>query len=198
MRRFFIITLVVSVVPLLTVSPAEAQQQSFTCQFNSGARAGSTVDYAGVPGALPGQVGAPCDDGQGSSGLLLAPTTTVAPPSNAAVVETGWSATCRFTAGAKAGQIINADGAPDVRWGPIGRACGDGQGSTGEVVSASTPGAVRWSGGTQPPSLGFTCQFTDGPRAGQSTSFYGVPGAQPGPVGAPCGDSAGSTGVIRP
>jgi hypothetical protein len=44
----------------------------------------------------------------------------------------------------------------------------------------------------------FTCQFTGGPRARQPTSFNGVPGAQPGPVGAPCGDSAGSTGVVRP
>ncbi|HXQ39848.1 MAG TPA: hypothetical protein VN821_01180 [Candidatus Udaeobacter sp.] len=197
MRSPLFITLVVSVVPIVTVLPAAAQQQSFTCQFSSGPRAGSTIDYAGVQGALPGQVGTPCQDGQGSSGLLVAPR-AAAPPSDTAVAEMGWSATCRFTAGAKAGQIVNFDGDPNTRWGRIGRACDDGMGSTGDIVSASTPGAVRWSDGTQSPSLGFTCQFTGGPLAGRSASFYGIPGAQPGPVGAACGDSVGSTGLIRP
>jgi hypothetical protein len=194
--RTRLFALMLSALCILLIKPASAQQESFTCQFNSGARAGSTFNFEGVPGALPGPVGTPCRDGQGSSGVLVTPQPLSTQAS--ALPETGWSATCRFTAGARAGQIVNFGSTPGVRWGVIGRACQDDAGSTGSIVAADTPGAV-WSGNAvQLSSPGLSCRFTAGPFAGQTASFAGVPGAQPAPLGATCGDSAGSTGVIAP
>lgn len=196
MRAPFFAGLMLSALSILWVAPAAAQQQSFTCQFGSGPRAGSTVSFEGVQGALPGPVGTPCGDGHGSSGVLVTPLALSTQSS--AMSETGWSATCRFAAGPRAGQIMDFGMTPGVRWGLIGRACQDGAGSTGSIVSADTPDAVRSSNAAQPSSPGLTCRFTSGPLAGQTASFDGIPRAQGAPIGAPCGDSAGSMGVIAP
>src|SRR5271169_2777263 len=40
-----------------------------------------------------------------------------------------------------------------------------------------------------------TCQFTQGPKAGQTINFAGQPGVTPAPVGGPCTDGMGSYGV---
>lgn len=52
--------------------------------------------------------------------------------------------------------------------------------------------------GQLPPGVTLTCRFTYGPAMGQTRNFMGVPGANPGLVGGPCSDGAGSVGVGVP
>lgn len=40
-----------------------------------------------------------------------------------------------------------------------------------------------------------TCRFTSGPRSGSTVDFSATPGVAAVPVGSPCGDMTGSTGV---
>jgi hypothetical protein len=42
---------------------------SLTCKYTYGLKAGQIQNFAGVPGAVPAAVGAPCGDGQGSFGI---------------------------------------------------------------------------------------------------------------------------------
>ena len=176
---------------------AMSQQQSLICKFHVGPRAGSTIDFTGVRGARAGPLGAPCQDGLGSSGILVA---SMSAP-NQGSVRPGFngnsSTTCRFVFGPRAGQIINFEGVPGARPGQVGTPCNDGLGSTGEIVPPSTPGAKRF-GATdsgQAPRMSFTCRFTHGPRAGHTINFEGVAGARPAPIGTPCQDGAGSYGT---
>lgn len=93
-------------------SPALAQQ-SLTCQFTSGPRAGSTIDFTGVQGANPGPIGSPCQDGLGSGGILVAPNGSSSPSAQTNVGNVpNISATCQFTAGPRTGQIIDFQGVP--------------------------------------------------------------------------------------
>lgn len=48
-----------------------------------------------------------------------------------------------------------------------------------------------------PSGLSLTCHFTIGPKAGQTQSFCGFPGAIPAPIGGSCTDGMGSFGVAR-
>jgi hypothetical protein len=170
------------------LAPVDAQQQSSTCQFTTGPRAGSTIDFTGVRGVQPGQIGGQCQDGLGSTGVFVAPQGS--PPT--------LSLTCRFTIGPRAGLIFDFTGLPGALPGPIGAPCQDGMGSAGDIVDPSTPGVQRPTSVGQPPSLSLTCKFFSGPRAGQVINFQGVLGARPGPVGGPCTDGMGSGGTIIP
>jgi hypothetical protein len=119
------------------------------------------------------------------------------------------SLTCKYTAGPKAGQTQNFAGIPGARPTTVGSPCGDGQGSFGTAVAdgsgSATPGGVQpGSGGNTPggannlpPGMSFTCKYTAGPKAGQTQNFAGVPGVAPAPVGAPCTDGQGSSGVAQ-
>lgn len=180
-------------------SPTLAQQ-SLTCHFASGPRAGSTIDFTGVQGANPGPIGSPCQDGLGSGGILVAPNGSSSPSvqTNAGSLP-NISATCQFTAGPRTGQIIDFQGVPGARPGPMGLPCQDGMGSTGIIVAPSTPGTQQFAQmAQQMPNLSYVCAFTSGPLAGQRRNFQGVLGAQPGPVGAPCNDGISSVGTIVP
>ena len=104
------------------------------------------------------------------------------------------SKTCHFTVGPRAGHVVDFEGILGSRPGLVGTPCLDGMGSTGRIVSPSTPGAQRLS--QQPMSL--TCQFIAGPRSGQTINYQGVLNALPGRVGTSCRDGADSTGVLVP
>jgi hypothetical protein len=105
----------------------------------------------------------------------------------------GMSLTCQFTSGPRAGQTQNFTGVPGATPTPIGSPCTDGQGSLGVAVS-STPSPSPRTPST-PPGMSLTCQFTSGPRTGQTQNFSGMPGATPAPIGSPCTDGQGSFGV---
>jgi len=93
----------------------------------------------------------------------------------------GYTMTCHYLTGPRAGQTQNFTGVPGVSPIPVGSPCTDLYGSYG--VGIAEAGRMT-----------LTCQFTSGPRAGQAQSYAGVPGVSPIPVGAPCSDLQGSTG----
>lgn len=99
---------------------------STICRFNAGPRSGQIQDYAPVA-AIP--IGAACQDGFGSTGVVIA-------PSAAAGVSTGasreLSSICKFLTGARAGTTVDYAPVPPI---PVGTSCQDGAGSTGTVVS---------------------------------------------------------------
>src|SRR5262249_15830090 len=104
-------------------------------------------------------------------------------------VESGKSNTCKFNSGPRAGQTQRYPGFPPI---PIGSPCYDGMGSTGTAVNDDqAPGPAEGSPSLQ--GLPNTCSFKSGPRAGQTQSYPGFP---PIPIGSPCHDGAGSTGVV--
>lgn len=149
---------------------AAAQQMSTICKFTAGPRAGQTQDYAPM---APIPVGSPCQDGAGSTGVVI-PT--------AGSSATAMSTICKFTAGPRAGQT--QDYAPMAPL-PVGSPCQDGQGSTGKVVAGK--------GSTSSTQKSTLCHFERGPRAGETQDY--AP-RDPIPVGSPCQDGQGSTGRV--
>lgn len=185
---------------------AQSAQQpgvSFTCQFETGPRAGQAQTYMGVAGP-PIPAGVPCSDGQGSTGVVIAegpvqppvsipsPPPSVVPPSPPRQEMTF---TCRFDSGPRAGQNQNYAGVTGIRSFPVGAPCTDGQGSTGIAIPEAPPPPPAPPTPPPAPAMSFTCQFNSGPRAGQLQSYAGVTGIQPMLVGAQCTDGQGSTGV---
>src|SRR5687768_15535402 len=85
----------------------------------------------------------------------------------------GMSLTCQFTGGPRAGQTENFSGVPGATPVPIGSPCSDAQGSFGVAVSNTpSPSTPTTRPGT-PPGMSLTCQFTSGPRTGQTLNFSG-------------------------
>ncbi len=158
-------------------------QLTRTCQFNAGPRAGQTQSY---PEAQPIPVGSPCQDGQGSTGLAIAEQGPTPIPGGGSGQLTR---TCQFNAGPRAGQTQSYPEAQPI---PVGSPCQDGQGSTGLAIAEQGPTPIPGGGSGQ---LTRTCQFSTGPRAGQTQTY---PQAQPIPVGSPCQDGQGSTGTAVP
>jgi hypothetical protein len=109
-------------------APNPSPGMSLICAYTSGAKAGQTQNFAGVPGARPAPIGAPCSDGQGSFGTAIAKASESAPNPSP-----GMSLICAYTSGAKAGQTQNFAGVPGAVPAPIGAPCGDGQGSFGSA-----------------------------------------------------------------
>jgi hypothetical protein len=139
---------------LFSPSSGESQGQplppgmTMTCTFSSGPNQGKTINFAGVPGARAGFIGAPCSDGQGSQGVGVAPqASSVAPATSPTTTPTttssatntplspGTTLTCRFSSGPNQGKTINFAGVPGATPGFIGAPCGDGQGSQGVGVA---------------------------------------------------------------
>ena len=83
-----------------------------------------------------------CDDGAGSSGVIVAAQQM--------------GSVCKFTAGPKAGTMH--DYAP--MHSPLNTACDDGAGSTGVIVAAPPK-----------PAMGSVCKFTAGPKAGTMQDY---------------------------
>jgi hypothetical protein len=94
------------------------------------------------------------------------------------------STVCTFTSGPRAGTSYDY---AQIGWQPlaVGGPCADGAGSGGYVGGIATP-ARRAS---------TVCHFTAGPRAGTSFDYRAT--WQALPVGTPCLDGAGSTGIVR-
>lgn len=186
--------------PLMTVA-ADEQRTGTVCKFTSGPKAGTEQDYA--PMHVP--LNTACDDGAGSSGVMIA------------AVRTG--TVCQFTAGPRTG--TEQDYSP--LHAPLHTACNDGAGSSGLIVEAPQMGSVckftsgpkagtehdyapmhepvntacddgSGSGGVIVASqqVGTICKFTAGPRAGSEQDYAPVHA----PVNTACNDGAGSSGVI--
>lgn len=110
------------------------------------------------------------------------------------------STLCKFTRGPRSGQV--QDYAPMAPI-PVGSSCQDGAGSYGIVISADEPETANRTGvgpdggtegGSQQRRTSTVCYFTDGQQAGQSRDYAPM---QALPVGTPCQDGVGSTGVVK-
>lgn len=120
--------------------------------------------------------------------------------SNAAVKSQIVTYRCRFTTGARAGQIEDFSKFANVSPALVGAACQDGAGSAGIAV-ANGPDfpppqrpAIDANGVFVLASgLTWTCKFDKGPRVGTSQQFR--PPYMPFHIGADCADGAGSSGV---
>jgi hypothetical protein len=106
----------------------------------------------------------------------------------------GMSTLCKFTSGPRAGQVH--DYAPMAPI-PVGSPCQDGVQSTGVVIAHDADSGGSNSGHSHASSNGMTltCKFTQGPLAGQTRDYSGVPGARPAPIGSPCTDGRTSNGI---
>lgn len=119
---------------------ANEQQTTSTCQFNSGPRSGSTVDFSATPGVAAVPVGSRCGDMTGSTGVAVARQTgrsagqgrfyrtPEAPiglnPSGQPTA--GYTLTCRFTSGPNAGSVHDFTGTLGATPIRIGKTCSDG------------------------------------------------------------------------
>lgn len=120
------------------------------CAFKSGPRAGQTVDFTGTPGSAAVPVGDRCADMQGSSGVTIAQssarqqspgrfyTSPGAPNAwSGGVLRRGFSLTCRFNSGPRAGTTLNYAHTLGAQPVAIGSPCSDGA-SRGVAVAAGT------------------------------------------------------------
>ena len=154
-------------------SPLSRQMGSI-CKFTAGPRAGDTQDYSPMQAPL----NAPCQDGAGSTGTIVASA-----PKVESAVNRQMGTFCKFTAGPRTG--TTQDYAPMQA--PLNAPCQDGAGSTGTIVAAPPVAQASDS-----PQMGTACKFTSGPKAG-STRDYAPMHA---PLNTACDDGAGSNGVI--
>lgn len=100
------------------------------CQFTSGPKSGTTFDFAPF-GVQPIQVGLPCTDGQGNSGISIA-SMSGGGGYNAAP-NSGVTTRCAFSSGPKSGTTLDFApyGVQPIR---VGLPCTDGQGNNGVAV----------------------------------------------------------------
>lgn len=168
------------------------QQMSTLCSFNQGPRAGTTHDYAPLD---PLPVGTSCNDGNGSTGTMIAKAQNPEPastaPATTPTVHPQLSTVCSFNYGPEAG--TTHDYAPLDPL-PVGTACNDGKGSTGIITAKSQESAST----TESPAAGSQetstlCKFNAGPATGTTHDYAPLDSL---PVGTACNDGAGSTGVI--
>jgi hypothetical protein len=179
----------------------QSPQTGTVCKFTSGPKAGTERDYAPMHAPL----NTACDDGAGSSGIIIA------------AVQTG--SVCKFTSGPKAG--TEQDYAP--MHAPLNTVCEDGAGSSGVIVKAPQMGSVcKFTAGPkagtehdyapmhEPVNTtcddgagssgvivaaqqeGTICRFNAGPRAGSQQDYAPVHA----PLNTACSDGAGSSGII--
>jgi hypothetical protein len=120
--------------------PRMGQNQTQTCEFRGGARAGQTVSYAGSPGAPVVQVGSRCADMQGSSGVAVAqgaerqqsPGRFYSSPGaprafdSSGNLRQGFTQTCRFNNGPLGGTTADFSHTLGAEAVAIGGACADG------------------------------------------------------------------------
>jgi hypothetical protein len=106
--------------------PEVGSRTSTLCSFNDGPKSGTIDDNAPRP---PLPLGSACEDGDGSKGI------TVAKPPGKKGRADALSSLCSLNNGPRSGTTYEyAPSAPL----PIGKSCGDGQGSTGVIVAKKT------------------------------------------------------------
>jgi hypothetical protein len=112
------------------------------CHFNTGPRAGATVDFSNTPGINSAVVGSRCADMLGSNGVAVAPqalperqtgagrfyATPGAPigMNKAGRSSQGWTRWCHFTSGPARGSTFNFAGVLGATPIQLGTACSDG------------------------------------------------------------------------
>jgi hypothetical protein len=132
---------------LAVIVPTRAQTGLTTvCQFNTGPRAGTSLDFHAY-GVQPIPIGSPCTDGRGSSGVAIAGGNQSAGPSTGSA---NLTTLCRFTSGPKAGSVVDYKtyGVQPVA---VGSQCTDGADSYGTAIAGSTA-AGRASASPRPSS----------------------------------------------
>ena len=92
----------------------------------------------------------------------------------------GTTLLCRFTDGPRAGRTQPLAGRTDKVAARAGSSCSDGISSTGVVVASQVDAPAPQ------PALTSTCQFSNGPRAGEIADLSGA--SAPVPVGSACSD----------
>jgi hypothetical protein len=136
----------------------KASDTTHTCQFTSGARAGSTVDFSQTHGVAAARVGSHCGDMMGSNGVAVAPEALREPGvgryhgpvgryyrtpgapvgmNKAGRPSAGWTRWCHFTRGPSAGSSSNFAGVLGATPIQIGTACSDGANTGVGVAGAS-------------------------------------------------------------
>jgi len=118
------------------------------CHFNTGPRAGATIDFSRTPGVASAPIGARCGDMMGSNGVAVAPQVLSEPNAptrswgsvgrfystpgaplgmnKAGRASAGWTRWCHFTSGPNAGSSLNFAGLLGATPIQIGTACSDG------------------------------------------------------------------------
>ena len=141
--------------PNTASTAAGSHETSTLCKFNAGPLTGTTRDYAPLD---PLPVGTECNDGAGSTGVIIAHAATPPPPANTpsysgpgpastnpATISTTLpsyagtgapqlSTVCKFTSGPAAGNLHDYAPLQPI---PVGSACNDGKGSTGIIIPRS-------------------------------------------------------------
>jgi hypothetical protein len=138
---------------------ADSHETSTLCKFTSGPAAGTMHDYAPLD---PLPVGTACNNGAGSTGVIIAPSTNTPPPANtpsyggsgpattssastspasasappsyAGMGTPQMSTVCKFTSGPAAGTLHDYAPLDPIA---VGSTCNDGKGSTGTVIPRS-------------------------------------------------------------
>lgn len=122
-----------------------ASGPTLICKLTSGPGAGTSFDFRGTADT-PARAGADCSDMAGSRGVAVAPPVAGQPGQRGTYGrhyqtwrdQAGFTFTCRFTHGPRAGSsedFANKPGSSSVR---IGGGCSDGAGSTGVGVAPSS------------------------------------------------------------
>ena len=126
-----------------TPAPLSPNASTQTCKFDSGPRAGQTVNYARAPGAASVPIGSRCADMQGSSGSAVAQDTARAQSQgryyfgggapnawgSSGKLKQGYTQTCSFKSGPATGTSKDFSGTLGALPVSIGAPCSDGANS---------------------------------------------------------------------
>jgi hypothetical protein len=182
-------------------SPSDTARHSQTplaCHFDSGPRAGQTQELPATQEASPPRVGSSCSDGSSSFGILIAPSADVsdARTEGSAASSRELTSICQFSAGPRAGEIVDLARISDAAPIAVGSPCADGASSGIAVADPNGSGSTPWSspipsGSPAVPST--ICQFMSGPKA---HGWHDYAPLSPAALGSSCRDGIGSAGVV--
>jgi hypothetical protein len=194
-------SLIVTVADAQSLADAGRRPEApLTCRFHAGPRAGQTQDVPAEQNASSARIGGTCSDGASSIGTLVPSSTdsrdAAVDAGAAAAPGTALTSICQFSAGPRAGEIVDFAKAADMRPIPVGSACSDGASSSGTAIAAPTStGATPWSSGAigSPGASSTICQFMSGPKAHGWHDYAPLTAAA---LGNPCRDGVGSAGIV--
>jgi hypothetical protein len=146
---------------------ADSHETSTLCKFTSGPASGTMHDYAPLD---PLPVGTACNNGAGSTGVIIAPSTNAPPPANTP------------SYGGPGPALTN----------PASTSPAPASPAPATPASASAPPSYAGMG---TPQMSTVCKFTSGPAAGTLHDYAPL---DPIAVGSTCNDGKGSTGTVIP